>query len=229
MVKQLLERFMALAREEGAIPALSRIMSKMRSSLRTASVDAFDSASSTDTGRVVSLWRLNIPSQNVKYGSEYRATDPVAFDQALNLVPENLENFSFIDIGCGKGRSLILAAARNFRTIMGVEFSPELAMIARNNLSKLGIRAAVVQADASEFVFPDDNLLIYMYNPFSHTVMRHVIDNLLYWSKCSSKLAIIVYVSPACCAEFETFSAFRPVLKTGWLCIWKLSSAQGLA
>jgi predicted RNA methylase len=41
---------------------------------------------------------------------------------------------TFVDIGSGKGRALIIAAEYAFKRIIGVEYSPSLATICRRNL-----------------------------------------------------------------------------------------------
>lgn len=40
----------------------------------------------------------------------------------------------FLDYGSGKGRALIMAAQYPFRRILGVEFSPQLSLIASQNI-----------------------------------------------------------------------------------------------
>jgi len=46
-----------------------------------------------------------------------------------------IEDFSFIDIGAGMGRAVLLAAQLPFREAAGVELNPALVRIARRNLS----------------------------------------------------------------------------------------------
>jgi predicted RNA methylase len=87
---------------------------------------------------------------------------------------------------------LLMAAELGFRNIVGVEFSPHLARIARNNLASMGVDAGVVTGDAAEFAFPDDPMIVFMYNPFGALVM----------GKVMAKLAVhqhpvfVVYVNP---------------------------------
>ena len=65
------------------------------------------------------------------------------------------------------------------RKLIGVEFVPELADIARANLAKAGVRNAVIaNTDAADFRFPSEDFVLYLFNPFSEEVMRRVLDNL---------------------------------------------------
>ena len=46
-----------------------------------------------------------------------------------------IEEVSFIDVGAGMGRAVLLAAELPFRRVVGVELNPTLARIARKNLT----------------------------------------------------------------------------------------------
>jgi 16S rRNA G966 N2-methylase RsmD len=90
------------------------------------------------------------------------------------------EQTTFIDVGSGKGRVLIVAAEYPFRRVMGVEYSAELAAACRDNLERLNIadKCEVVVRDAVDFKFPDENMLIFLYNPFDSTILTRVLRHL---------------------------------------------------
>lgn len=93
---------------------------------------------------------------------------------------------TFLDLGCGKGRMLALAAERGYRRCEGVELDSSLATIARRNLSSSRLRhvpslaaiASVVHADAREYRFPEEPLAIFLNNPFAVPILQVVLDNL---------------------------------------------------
>jgi predicted RNA methylase len=92
--------------------------------------------------------------------------------------------YTFIDMGSGKGRVLFVAAEYPFRKVIGVEFSNALHEDALANLKRYkysGRRCGdieAVHADARDFEFPDDNLVIYLFNPFGPEVMERMLANL---------------------------------------------------
>ena len=182
----------------------------------------FDVEHQTDTWGEVPLWRLKISSANGRHGSKYSTTHPSVFFKALSMVPADLDEFTFVDLGCGKGRALILAAPRNFTKIVGVEFSAELAAIARRNLTGLRIHADIIEMDVSEFRFPDGNLLVYMYNPFDKTVMHSVITNLAEWRARNSGNAFLIYINPVCDQEIEAAGGLERVADSGDIRIWNI-------
>lgn len=222
MVRQIVDRVSTVVREEGAVVALAKIARGAVRLLHRNATDEFDTAFKIDTWREVPLWRLHVASENASYGSKYQTTDPDVFLDAIRRVPADLRDFTFIDLGCGKGRTLILAAKQGFLKVIGVEFSPELAAIARQNVSQVGVSAEIIEDDAARFRFADSNLLIYMYNPFGKSVMHSVIANLLDWRGRHSSQAFLVYINPVCHGEFESFERLEPVVRTADLGIWKL-------
>lgn len=42
-----------------------------------------------------------------------------------------IEDYTFVDIGCGKGRAVLLASEVRFREIVGIELNTKLAVLAR--------------------------------------------------------------------------------------------------
>jgi SAM-dependent methyltransferase len=102
------------------------------------------------------------------------------FAGALKIAGCLLEETTFVDVGCGKGRALIVAAMYPFQRIMGIEYAPDLAKACRKNLKTLHLteRCEVVESDAAEFKFPNGKLFAYICNPFGRVVFDRVLRNL---------------------------------------------------
>ena len=92
-----------------------------------------------------------------------------------------IEEFSFIDVGAGMGRAVLLGAELPFRQVVGVELNPTLVRIARKNLAvwRAAERARapmkMVCRDAVEFPLPQGPCLAFMFNPFGAPVMRRLL------------------------------------------------------
>ncbi len=76
-------------------------------------------------------------------GSFYQPSEPVLFREMVGGLPIDCSEFTFIDVGSGKGRALLLAADYPFRRIIGVEVPPELHR-GRRKSSRLCRIAAVL-------------------------------------------------------------------------------------
>lgn len=184
--------------------------------------DDFDTRYGTETGGVEPLWKFQISSPNAHFGAGYQATREQELLDALDFLREDLRSFTFIDLGCGKGRTLLVAAQRGFELILGVEFVPELANIAKANIAKRRIaNAAIVQADAATYLFPDSDMIVYLYNPFSQEVLRKVIANLLLRR---GRRLFIIYKVPQCAVLFDQsgFTRFGSPPASRTITVWTM-------
>lgn len=100
-------------------------------------------------------------------------------DAALNLLPINFKAFTFIDLGCGKGRSLLCAANFPFRKITGVEIDPTLVRVARENCAAIGADDIEVKlGDAMMMDFPQAPLVIYSFDTFDQQGLSGLLGRL---------------------------------------------------
>jgi SAM-dependent methyltransferase len=105
-------------------------------------------------------------------------------EKLFTALPIDPREYSFIDLGCGKGAALILAVEGRFQAVIGVEFDPELTAIASRNLERVhAVRPTscttdIVNSDAAKYRFPLVPSLIFMANPFGEKTMRTVLRNI---------------------------------------------------
>ena len=111
------------------------------------------------------------------HNTAYYAISPSALKAALDLLPESTAKFTFVDLGCGKGRALLIAAQFDFPRILGIELSPQLCQIAESNTSN-NPRIQIRQQDAATLNFPDAPLVVFLYHPFLAPVLHRVLTNL---------------------------------------------------
>ena len=145
------------------------------------------------------------------FHSAYQPTEPAAFHAMLNALQQspnpdqttlNFRDFTFVDLGSGKGRTLLMASDYPFRRIVGVELLPSLHQIAQQNLlqyqseSQKCFGLETICADATAFLFPDDPLVIYLFNPFPESGMRHVRLNLEQTLRARPRPVYVLYHNP---------------------------------
>lgn len=122
------------------------------------------------------------------------------FLRLLKMHAVDIPTNTFIDLGCGKGRTLMLAAQLPFKAIVGVEFEPNLHEICQKNLhtyTNLCKRVpSVVCQDAGSFTFPEGNLLLYLFNPFNAHIMSRMADQLTEAINLSPRHIRIIYLHP---------------------------------
>ena len=144
----------------------------------------FDASRGVHTSQEVDLRGLNLVGQR-KDSFKYRPIRPSIARKILRDLPiTDPVQYTFIDVGSGKGRMLFLAAEYRFREIQGIEFAAELHDSAEANIRSYHSskqrcsRIRSLLLNASDYSFPDDNLVIYFFNPFGHQVMSDVVQNL---------------------------------------------------
>ena len=112
----------------------------------------------------------------------YGAAQPSIIRAALATIPEP-QLCHFVDLGCGKGRPLLLATEFGFRVVTGVEFSAALCSIARRNAAVFASsyparpRVEIIVGDALAYALPDDNLVIFLYRPFDQGGTQRLLNS----------------------------------------------------
>ena len=114
----------------------------------------------------------------------------------------------FIDIGCGKGRALCVAAHFGFKKLTGIDFSKEFCDAAKLNCAntKLNLPAAefaVINNDAFYYEIPDNADCIFLFNPFDEIIMSGVVMNIRNSLKNTPRPLVIIYVNPLHKSLFE--------------------------
>ncbi len=120
-----------------------------------------------------------------RYNTAYYGIAPSVFQALLirwrrSRTSQPIDAYTFIDLGAGMGRALLLAAEFPFRSVVGVELNPTLARIARRNLAlwRAAGRALspskILCRDALDFAFPAGPCVAFLFNPFGAPVLRRL-------------------------------------------------------
>ena len=144
----------------------------------------FDWLHRVDTGGGA-VKNLEIASANRDKGIAYDPCPWSTLRQSMGLISLRAEGFTFVDIGCGKGKVLLSAVVLPFSHIVGVEFSSYLTRTAEQNLASvrfLNRRCSNVQVictDAVQYQIPDEPIIFFFANPFRYEIMELVLDNIV--------------------------------------------------
>jgi SAM-dependent methyltransferase len=165
--------------------------------------DAFDLAHGTETTFNVDMWDLGVQSPNLRTAVKYQPVNVDVMRVGFESLPPKTRNYPFIDIGCGKGRALIMAHEAGFRRLIGVDFSSELLSVAKKNLAKCKIQAELLHSDADEFKFPEQPCVVYFYNPFGEELTARIARRI-------PTSSFLVYANPKYrSGAFGNFSTIR--------------------
>ena len=184
----------------------------------------FDRKYGTDTGGYLAPDQLRGGAAHDAMNNGYSAVAPSVFREACRhwretLPPSNarMEAYTFVDVGAGKGRALLLAAEMPFRKAIGVELNEELARIAQRNVT-LWARAThsrgkirVQRQDALEFRWPRSPLLVYLNNPFECELVERLAAKLASAAASGPGLVDVLYVNPGCADTLTRAGRFQLV------------------
>jgi predicted RNA methylase len=164
----------------------------------------FDFAHGVKTKGIISLDRLTMVGESRPDCYWYVATALAVVEEAMDALGRlriPWQRTVFVDLGSGKGRVLLCAARLPFKAILGVEFSNDLHDQALRNVASFrrSHRSPPIEClrqDAATFQYPDEDLVIFMFNPFGTPVLQPVLDNLRCFVNNTKRSVHIVYVYP---------------------------------
>jgi hypothetical protein len=154
------------------------------------------------------------------FHSPYQPTEPALFREMMATLPIDFREFTFIDIGSGKGRTLLMASGFPFRRIIGVELIPELHYAAEENIC--AYQSATQQcrhiepvlADAREFDFPLEPLLLYFFNPLPERALLKVLGRLEESRARAPRACWVVYHNPLLDEAFGASAFLEKTVET---------------
>jgi SAM-dependent methyltransferase len=146
----------------------------------------FDLEFGVRTSGLIAGRHLKSGHRHDRHNTAYYGVAPSVFHEMLvrwrrTRPAAPIDEFTFVDLGAGMGRAVLLAAEYPFREVVGVEVHPTLARIARKNAAVWRaagrVRAPIrmVCRDAVEFRFPAGPCVVFLFNPFGAAVLRKLL------------------------------------------------------
>ena len=186
-----------------------------RKTPRESTPDAFDREHGTDTAGTLTGHELG---PRVTRGghlvTRYQTTSSAAIRRLLDRLDIDHAQFTFVDLGCGKGKPLLIAAGYPFRRLIGVDISAVCIAVARANVERCGpkridpARVELLTMDVEDFVFPLEPLVVYLYNAFPVGLLERVVANLEASLRRAPREIVVVYVNPQAMVAFARSRLF---------------------
>lgn len=154
---------------------------------------------------------------NIEKGTAYQPSWTSEIENSFDIVrrefKDTFSRFSFVDVGCGKGKvNLVWQQQLDQHEItmpnVGVDYYEPLVTIAKNNWRKLYPNTPpkfyVGDAATHDFRRHGEKLILYLFNPFNTLVLLQMIRNLKEWP------TVMIYNVPTC-DQIVRASGFRVV------------------
>ena len=165
-------------------------------------IHPFDLAHGTDTSGLIRGENLPTGHRNGLWSTAYYGISPALLLHLLNTLDIDHQRFTFVDLGSGKGRALLVASRFPFRRILGVELSPQLSTVAAANITSFSASwqqcrdIEVRTGDATAINYPAGPLVLYLYNPFLAPVLKRCLRNLTHSLANEPREIHLIYVNP---------------------------------
>jgi SAM-dependent methyltransferase len=187
--------------------------------MRLAPVHPFDNQYGVRTSGALpgSVLRLGYPFKKTTAYVGYLGVQPSIIRQALSILRPYHNDATFVDLGCGKGRALVVASEFPFRSVIGVEITPELAKVAQDNACVIAENwperppITVVNGNALDYELPESNLVIFLYNPFGEDLITMLLTNIETALEKGDNRIWIVYINPVWGHIFDTSSVLSRI------------------
>jgi SAM-dependent methyltransferase len=121
----------------------------------------------------------------------------------LEALPIRYEDYTFIDLGSGTGRVLLMASEFPFRKIIGVEFCPPVRERALENLRRYRSSSQrcrnfeILLQDARLFAVPDEPVVVFLSHPFRvESLFQGVLENLKMSLMTAPRQIYFIYYIP---------------------------------
>lgn len=198
-----------------------------RDLLRATSVPVhpFDQMHGVETSGLVPAGHLVTGHPNDEHVTAYYGVAPSILRTLIDHwrdtpPPEPIRRYTFVDLGAGKGRAMLVASEFDFREVVGVELNPAMADAAQRNIDiwqashredETSPRLAPIhlyQQDALEFELPRTHTLLFLFHPFEAPVVRALLRRIeTQFAKRPGALDIL-YVNAECADLLDHNPAF---------------------
>lgn len=196
---------------------MNKIPDALRNAVSEARCRFFDWRHGVRTVGDANLANLTLVGKNADHGVFYHPAHPKFLRELFNSLKIDFPSYTFVDLGSGKGRALLVASEYPFAEIIGVEFAAELHEVASQNIQNYRSKTQQcknvksLNLDAAEFEIPLTPLVLYLFNPFRPAVLIPVLQRLQRSLDSHPREMTLIYASPFHAGLIEQETALKCV------------------
>jgi hypothetical protein len=175
---------------------------------------------------LISQWDVGPVIGSREGAGRYQGTDAGELRGVLDAFSLDFSTYTFLDVGSGKGRALLVAAEYPFRSVIGVEHAQNLHAIAEQNIhvGRGPRRCRDVKSILADAIpVPPGPLLVYLYNPFGRAATEQELSNFQAASKKETGDILILFFTEhdECTPSMFTKRGFAPVRPVGKFTLYR--------
>lgn len=188
---------------------------------------SFDRRFGTDTAGFKPREEYDLPDDQRQSIVPYEPVNETGFRMVIDCALPEAEGHTFVDIGSGKGKALLMAATYRFREVIGVELDEPLHEIALENIETARRRepfecpnVSSVKMEAQRFDGYSDRNFVFVFNPFGAEVMDEFVHHLSSLIRERDLSILLAYLNPRHAEFFDESDVFEERLRTGRLSLY---------
>jgi SAM-dependent methyltransferase len=188
-------------------------------------IHPFDEMHGVDTSGLVPAGHLVTGHPNDEHVTAYYGVAPSILRTLIDLwratpPPHPIRRYTFVDIGAGKGRAILVASELPFHQVIGVELNPNMADIAQQNVDRWQQAHAtdttapalapirLIEQDALDFDLPRTPTLLFLFHPFEAPVLKALLRRIETQFAHRPGTLDILYVNAECRDILDRHPAF---------------------
>ena len=130
-----------------------------------------------NTVKPENLEKLTIQEGDISKSSPYEAVNYYLLENLLIAFRKYSDATSIVDLGCGKGRVMVVASYFGFVSVTGIDFAKELCEEAKRNMKQIQekfktLKWKVVCSDVLNYELKADDNIFFMFNPFEKEILE---------------------------------------------------------
>jgi SAM-dependent methyltransferase len=146
------------------------------------------------------LKHLEVKGIDIEHATIYMPINYPILEQIFTRIDIGTRNH-FLDIGCGKGRALCVAAYYGCKKVTGIDLSKKFVDETIENINAVKqvrpeLQYEIKNTDAFYYHIPNDVDCIFLFNPFDAVIMSGVAENIAMTLENNPRKMIIIYANP---------------------------------
>jgi predicted RNA methylase len=149
----------------------------------------------------IELKNLTITDGDIKKASRYEAVSFYMLEQLFAAFRKISDQTAIIDLGCGKGRMMMVAPHFGFTEITGIDFAKEVCDQAITNMKIKEkqfprIKWKVINKNVDDYAIRPNDSVFFMFNPFKSQVLKNFLQKLDASCVEFPRTVYFIYASP---------------------------------
>jgi SAM-dependent methyltransferase len=147
--------------------------------------------------------KKSVHANDLVHANVYQPVNFHIAEKLFSTLTDADKQTAFVDVGCGKGRVLAMAAYHGFAQVYGFDIAAPMCTASQLLATQLETKFpdCFIQIDcknADDYVIPTDAGVLFLFNPFDHIIMETFAKNVMKSLQEKPRQIKVLYANPVC-------------------------------